>query len=128
MKYKIHNASILFCFFKALPECVERFTFILKHPISGETAIEELKEEGVLSENCELRQVKYLNNNVEQDHRFIKQLVKPGLGFGSFNTAKRTLKGYEMMNMIRKGQVEGIKKGDVKSQVEFIENLFRIAA
>jgi len=91
-------------------------------------AIDELKEERVLSENCELRQVKYLNNIVEQDHRFIKRLVKPGLGFGSFNTARRTLKGYEIMNMIRKGQIEGIKKGDVKGQNEFIENLFRIAA
>jgi len=91
-------------------------------------AIDELKEERILSENCELRQVKYLNNIVEQDHRFIKRLVKPGLGFGSFNTARRTLKGYEIMNMIRKGQIEGIKKGDVKGQNEFIENLFRIAA
>ena len=91
-------------------------------------AIDELKGERILSENCELRQVKYLNNIVEQDHRFIKRLVKPGLGFGSFNTARRTLKGYEIMNMIRKGQIEGIKKGDVKGQNEFIENLFRIAA
>jgi len=71
-----------------------------------------------------LRQVKYLNNNVEQDHRFIKWLVRPGLGFGSFNTARRTLKGYEIMHMIRKGQIEGVKKGDIESQVNFVENLF----
>jgi len=91
-------------------------------------AVNELKKENVLSKDCELRQVKYLNNNVELDHRFIKRLVRPGLGFGSFNTARRTLKGYEAMNMIRKGQIEGAKKGDVKSQIEFIENLFGIAA
>ncbi len=91
-------------------------------------AIDELKEDGTLSKDCELRQVKYLNNNVEQDHRFIKRLVRPGLGFGSFNTARRTLKGYEIINMLRKGQIEGIKKGDIKSQVEFIENLFQVAA
>ena len=50
-----------------------------------------------------LRQCKYLNNIVEQDHRRIKQLVRPGLGFGSVPTAKRTLAGYETMAMIRKG-------------------------
>ncbi len=91
-------------------------------------AINELKEDDTLSGDCEVRQVKYLNNIVEQDHRFIKRLVRPGLGFDSFNTARRTLKGYEMMNMIRKGQIEGIRKGDIKSQVEFIEKLFEIAA
>ena len=43
-----------------------------------------------------LRQSKYLNNIVEQDHRGIKRLVKPGMGFGSFNTARITIRGYEM--------------------------------
>ena len=92
------------------------------------SAINELKEEDTLSKDCELRRIKYLNDIVEQDHRFIKGLVKPGLGFDSFNTARRTIKGYEIMNMIRKGQVEGVKKGDVKGQVEFIANMFQIAA
>jgi transposase, IS6 family len=41
----------------------------------------------------ELRQIKYLNNLVEQDHRFIKRLVKAGLGFFSFETAWNTLQG-----------------------------------
>jgi transposase, IS6 family len=44
-------------------------------------AVEELKEEGILSDVCQLRQCKYLNNIVEQDHRFIKRRVNPGLGF-----------------------------------------------
>lgn len=52
-----------------------------------------------------LRQVKYLNNIVEQDHRRIKRLVRPGLGFQSFHTARRTIAGYEVMAMARKGQV-----------------------
>jgi transposase-like protein len=43
-------------------------------------AFNELKEEGTLPQACELRQVKYLNNIVKQDHRFIKRLVKPGPG------------------------------------------------
>jgi hypothetical protein len=59
----------------------------------------------MLPESVELRQVKYLNNLIEQDHRFIKRLVKPGLGFFSVETAGRTLQGYEVTNMIRKGQV-----------------------
>ena len=50
-------------------------------------AIADLKAAGILPESVELRQVKYLNNLVEQDHRFIKRLVKPGLGFFSFESA-----------------------------------------
>jgi transposase-like protein len=43
-------------------------------------AFAELKVEGLFPENCELRPVKYLNNLIEQDHRFIKRLTKPGMG------------------------------------------------
>ena len=60
-------------------------------------AIAELKASGMLPKSVELRQVKYLNNLVEQDHHFIKRLVKPGLGFFSFETAWRRLQGYEVM-------------------------------
>jgi transposase, IS6 family len=91
-------------------------------------AVEELKEEGALSVAAQLRRCKYLNNIVEQDHRFIKRRVNPGLGFFSFNTARRTIGGYEVTNMIRKGQVEGIRKGDIRGQVRFVESLFKVAA
>ena len=91
-------------------------------------AMAELKAAGLLAEPVELRQVKYLNNIVEQDHRFIKRLVKPGMGFFSVETAGRTLQGYEVMNMIRKGQVYGVGKGDIKDQVSFIASLFGVAA
>jgi transposase, IS6 family len=91
-------------------------------------AVVELMEENILSESCELRQVKYLNNIIEQDHRFIKRRVAPSLGFASFQTAHRTLRGYEAMNMIRKGQITKIEKGDITGQMRFIENLFGIAA
>jgi transposase, IS6 family len=90
-------------------------------------AVEELKEEGVLSVAAQLRRCKYLNNIVEQDHRFIKRRVNPGLGYFSFNTARRTIGGYEAMNKIRKGQNEGIGKGDIRGQVRFVSSLFRIA-
>ena len=91
-------------------------------------AFKDLKEEGGVPTSCELRQRKYLNNLVEQDHRFIKRLVKPGLGFFTFYTAWQTLQGYEVMNMVRKGQMRGVNKGDILSQVAFITSLFGVAA
>jgi transposase, IS6 family len=89
--------------------------------------LQKLKKEGVLSVAAQLRRCKYLNNIVEQDHRFIKRRVNPGLGFFSFNTARQTIGGYEAMNKIRKGQIEGIGKGDIRGQVRFVSSLFRIA-
>ena len=53
----------------------------------------------------EIRQIKYLNNIVEQDHRAIKRLIRPMLGFKSFRSAAVTLVGIELMHMIRKGQL-----------------------
>jgi len=81
-----------------------------------------------IPKSCELRQVKYLNNLIEQDHRFIKRLTKPGMGFFSFETAWRTLQGYEIMNAMRKGQMQGVERGDVKGQVALIAKLFREVA
>jgi transposase-like protein len=91
-------------------------------------AIDQLKKDQSLPKTTELRPVKYLNNIVEQDHRFIKRLVNPGMGFGSFNTARRTLRGYEAMNMIRKGQINGVEKGDIRAQAEFVSQIFGVAA
>jgi DDE domain len=68
------------------------------------------------------------NNLIEQDHRFIKRRVNPSLGFFSFNTARRTISGHETMNIISKGQVEGIGKVDIQGQVRFVSTLFMIAA
>ena len=90
-------------------------------------AFKELKAEGIMPDSCELRQRKYLNNLIEQDHRFIKRLVKLGMGFFSFETAWRTLQGYEVMNMLRKGQIHGVEKGDSMKQVAFIASLFGVA-
>ncbi len=92
------------------------------------SAFEELKEEELLPQSCTLRSCKYLNNLIEQDHRFIKPRVKPGLGFWSFNTAWRTLQGYEVMNMIRKGQLHGALEGDIVSQNRMIVQMFGLAA
>jgi transposase-like protein len=91
-------------------------------------ATDALTADEMLPHTVELRQNKYLNNLVEQDHRFIKRLVNPSMGFGSFNTARRTLRGYEAMNMIRKGQIQGVEKGDILAQVEFVSQIFGVAA
>jgi transposase, IS6 family len=91
-------------------------------------ALNELKATSAIPAGCELRQVKYLNNLIEQDHRFMKRLVKPGLSFGSFETAWRTLQGYEVMHMIRKGQMRGAEKGGSMGQAAFIAGLFGMAA
>jgi transposase-like protein len=52
-----------------------------------------------------VRQVKYLNNIVEQDHRAIKRVTRPMLNFKSFRAARNVLVGIELMHMIRKGQL-----------------------
>ncbi len=66
-------------------------------------AVADMKRAGKLWRFSKPRQRKYLNNIVEQDHRRIKRLVRPGLGFRSLQTARQTLAGYEAMAMIRKG-------------------------
>jgi putative transposase len=57
-----------------------------------------------------IRQVKYLNNVVEQDHRAVKRVTRPMLGFKSFEAAQATLIGIELMHMLKKGQM-AIKEG-----------------
>ncbi len=91
-------------------------------------AIERMKEDGELWRFSRLRQRKILNNIVEQDHRRVKRLVRPGLGFGGFHTARRTLTGFEVMAMIRKGQVRGIGGRDIRAQTTFVAELFQDAA
>jgi len=64
-------------------------------------AFAALQEDKTLPQSTELRHNKYLNNVIEQDHQFLQRLIKPGLGFKSFNIVRRTVKGYEAMNMLR---------------------------
>jgi transposase, IS6 family len=75
-----------------------------------------------------LRQCKYLNNVVEQEHRFVKRCINPGLGFGAFRTAWRTIQGSEAMHMIRKGQLEGIAKGGLLAPNQGINRMSGLAA
>ena len=75
--------------------------------------------------NVGIRQIKYLNNIIEQDHRSIKRIVNPMLGFKSFRSANKTLKGIEAMNMIKKGQVNDLNYS-ILNEVKYINQLFGI--
>ncbi|HST79054.1 MAG TPA: IS6 family transposase [Verrucomicrobiae bacterium] len=69
---------------------------------ANQAALEQLNKEREVP--ITIRQVKYLNNIVEQDHRAIKGVTRPMLGFKSFRAARAILAGIELMHMIRKGQ------------------------
>ena len=67
----------------------------------------------------EMRQSKYMNNLVEQDHRAIKRITRPMLGFKTFRCARILISGIETMHTIRKGQL-----GDIKDQASSAANQF----
>jgi IS6 family transposase len=69
-----------------------------------------------------------LNNVIEQDHRSVKKRVWLAKGYGSFQSAWRTLQGIEAVSMIRKGRVKWLAKGDAVGQAFFIDALFGLAA
>ena len=90
-------------------------------------AFEAIKHEGFFRPRSSLRQCKYLNNVIEQDHRFIKRRTRPMLGFKQFATAWRTVRGIEMMHALRKGQARWMAKGDVVGQTRLIHKVFGLA-
>jgi hypothetical protein len=69
---------------------------------ANKAALDQLNTEREIP--IEIRQVKYINNIVEQDHRAVKRITRPMLGFKSFRSAQAVLAGIELMHMIRKGQ------------------------
>ena len=69
-----------------------------------------------------VRQIKYLNNIVEQDHRAVKRSTKPMLGFKSFRAASNVLAGIKLMHMIRKGQMIV-----TKVQLSFTDQFYALA-
>ncbi len=81
---------------------------------------------GTLSVKTTLQKIKYLNNIIEQDHRFIKRKIRSMLGFDSFETVEKTICGIEIMHMIRKEQVEEIQC--VRSEVEFFNRIMGVVA
>ncbi|MDE1493865.1 IS6 family transposase [Xenorhabdus bovienii] len=67
-------------------------------------ALTLLSAEGEPQQGMEIRQNKYLNNRIEQDHRHVKRRIRPMLGFKSFRRAQTILAGIELVSMLRKGQ------------------------
>jgi hypothetical protein len=76
--------------------------------------------ERVVPQDCQLGRLKYLNNVIEQDHRFVKKKVRASQCFKSFHTAERTLEGIEAVNMMRKGQVKRLAGSDAQGQATFV--------
>ncbi len=111
----------------AQPHTVNPRTITVNKNAAYPRAAADMKRAGDLWRFSRLRQCKYLNNIVEQDHRRIKRLVRPGLGFGSLRTARLTLAGYEAMAMIRKGQAYDIGGRDMRAQAAFVADLFQVA-
>ncbi|MCF9047472.1 IS6 family transposase [Acinetobacter nectaris] len=85
-------------------------TVTIDHSVANHAALRHLNRNTDLTISLiKIRQNKYLNNRVEQDHRFIKRRIRPMLGFKSFRCAKIILSGIEWMHMLRKGQLNTSK-------------------
>lgn len=67
-------------------------------------ALAALKKEGKCPEDVGHRQIKYMNNVIEADHGKLKQLIRPVRGFKTLKTAYATIKSFEVMRALRKGQ------------------------
>jgi transposase-like protein len=118
-------------FFKKMMRADHRrlpFTISVDKNAAYPEAFTSSKDERVLPHDCKLRRVKYLNNIIEQDHRFVKKKARAAQCFKKFYTSERTLEGIEAMNMMRKGQVKRLGGDDPQSQAKFVLGLFQIAA
>jgi transposase, IS6 family len=104
------------------------FTVGTDKPASYPEAFAASVREKVLPADCKLRRVKYLNNVIEQDHRFIRRRWRAMQCFRSFHTAERTLEGVEAAHMMRKGQVKRLDGRDAVGQARFVQSLFGVAA
>jgi transposase, IS6 family len=118
-------------FFKRMMRADHRrlpFTISVDKNAAYPEAFSTSQVEKIVPKDCKLRRVKYLNNVIEQDHRFIKKKVRASQCFKRFHTAERTLEGIEAVNMMRKGQVKRLDGKDAMGQAKFVESLFGVAA
>lgn len=89
----------------------------------------ELKKEGKCPERTVHRQAKYLNSVIKADHGKLKQLIRPVRGFKSLPTAYATMKGFEMMWALRKGQASAFNiTGDIHGEARIVERAFGLGA
>ena len=97
-----------------------------KAPTYG-AAITELKAEGKCPKDTRHRQVKYLNNVVEADHGKLKLLIRPVRGFKTLKTAYATIKGFEVMRALRKGQARMFAiQGGIVGEARIVERAFGV--
>ena len=118
-------------FFKKMMRADHRrlpFSISVDKDAADPVAFSTSQVERIVPPDCKLRHVKYLNNVIEQDHRFVKKKLRASQCFKRFHTAERTLEGIEAMHMIRKGQVKRLAGSDVRGQAKFVINLFQVAA
>src|SRR4051795_2775661 len=113
--------------FRSSANPIPRVINVDKNP-AYPAAINRLKREGKLPRRVRLRQCKFLNNVIEQDHRVPKKRVWLAKGYKAFASARRTLEGIETMHMIRKGRVRRVAKKDVVAEAKFVAKLFGLAA
>jgi transposase-like protein len=78
-------------------------------------AVREMTETGELPQRVRVRSSQYLNNLIEQDHRRVKQRIRPMLGFKRFDNAAVTIGGIELAEKIKKGQFKTGKFGSCKA-------------
>ena len=90
-------------------------------------AIRRLQNEGQLSKDVEHRTSKYLNNIIEADHGALKRVIRPTRGFQRMKTASATIKGFEVMRMIRRGHCMLTQPG-VTGEIRLVNQLFGLAA
>ena len=81
---------------------------------ANKSGIRSINRELLTVKKIKIRQCKYLNNIVEQDHRNIKRRISIDTGFKEFESAQRTLAGIEVVNIIRKGQIADSRKTTFK--------------
>ena len=118
-------------FFKKLMRADHRrlpFSISVDKNAAYPEALSTSQAEKIVPKDCKLRRVKYLNNVIEQDHRFVKKMMRASQCFKRFHTAERTLEGIEAVNMMRKGQVKRLAGSDAMGQAKFVVSLFQSAA
>jgi len=91
------------------------------------TAIRRLQSEGLLSKDVEHRTSKYLNNIIEADHGALKRVIRPTRGFQTMKAAAATLKGFEVMRMIRRGHCT-LQASGTTGEIRLVNQLFGLAA
>ncbi|CAH2560114.1 IS6 family transposase [Cardinium endosymbiont of Oedothorax gibbosus] len=103
------KSSTLSFFRKAITENNIPKKVVIDKSGSNKAALDAINTDLDQDHTIQIFQNKYLNNRVEQDHRFIKKRIKPMLGFKNFYSASITISGIENIRMIQKGQVRGTK-------------------